>query len=99
VYAGGALELSTWDGESASPVTKAVLGPDLAAGRPQAVVPAGTRQAACPLAPAPWVLAGCTVSPAFEFRGFELAPAEWEPPARSCSPSLRGFSSTDPHKA
>ena len=26
-----------------------------------------------------WVLAGCTVSPAFEFEGFELAPAGWRP--------------------
>jgi predicted cupin superfamily sugar epimerase len=26
-----------------------------------------------------WTLAGCTVSPAFEFRHFELAPPGWEP--------------------
>ena len=26
-----------------------------------------------------WSLVGCTVSPAFEFEGFELAPTEWEP--------------------
>jgi len=27
-----------------------------------------------------WTLVGCIVSPAFEFDGFELAPADWEPP-------------------
>jgi predicted cupin superfamily sugar epimerase len=28
-----------------------------------------------------WSLLGATVGPAFEFDGFELAPAEWEPGA------------------
>jgi predicted cupin superfamily sugar epimerase len=26
-----------------------------------------------------WTLVGCTVSPAFEFAGFELAPEGWAP--------------------
>ncbi|HKY86404.1 MAG TPA: cupin domain-containing protein, partial [Pseudorhodoplanes sp.] len=26
-----------------------------------------------------WTLVGCTVSPGFEFSGFELAPKGWEP--------------------
>jgi predicted cupin superfamily sugar epimerase len=26
-----------------------------------------------------WTLAGCTVAPGFDFAGFELAPAGWEP--------------------
>jgi predicted cupin superfamily sugar epimerase len=52
------------------------LGPDLAAGeRPQVIVPKGVWQSAEPLGA--WTLAGCTVSPAFEFEGFELAPADW----------------------
>jgi predicted cupin superfamily sugar epimerase len=26
-----------------------------------------------------WTLVGCTVSPAFEFAGFEMAPPDWAP--------------------
>lgn len=75
-YAGGPLELSLWaDGSS---VERRLLGADLAAGqRPQQVVPAGTWQSARPLFE--WALVGCTVSPAFEFAGFELAPDGWSP--------------------
>ena len=54
------------------------LGPDLDAGqRPQIVVPAHHWQAARSLGE--WTLVGCTVSPAFEFSGFELAPPDWRP--------------------
>ena len=75
-YAGDPLELSVAIAGSA--VERLVLGPDLAAGqRPQLVVPAATWQSAVPLGS--WTLAGCTVSPAFDFAGFELAPAGWEP--------------------
>ncbi len=75
-YAGGALELSlSADGRERSSVR---LGSDLAAGeRPQAVVPAGVWQSARPLGG--WVLTGCTVAPAFDFAGFEMAPPGWEP--------------------
>ncbi len=59
-------------------VERHILGSDLAAGqRPQLVVPAGAWQSARPLGA--WTLAGCTVSPAFEFAGFELAEPDWEP--------------------
>lgn len=55
------------------------LGPDVRGGeRPQAIVPAGAWQST--EAPAGWGLVGCTVSPAFEFDGFELAPPGWSPP-------------------
>ncbi|MGH7124910.1 MAG: cupin domain-containing protein [Stellaceae bacterium] len=55
-----------------------VLGPDHAAGaEPQRVVPAGVWQTARSLGA--WTLTGCTVAPGFEFAGFELAPAGWEP--------------------
>lgn len=48
------------------------LGADLSAGqRPQGVVPAGAWQAAEPMGD--WTLVGCTVSPGFDFAGFELA--------------------------
>jgi len=54
------------------------LGADLAAGeRPQAVVPAGAWQDAESLGA--WTLVGCTVAPAFEFSGFELAPPDLDP--------------------
>jgi uncharacterized protein len=76
--AGTALELRTWaDGDDA--VTTIRLGGDIGAGdRPQAIVPAGTWQAARPLGA--WALVGCIVAPAFAFAGFELAPPEWAPP-------------------
>ncbi len=55
-----------------------LVGNDLAAGqRPQAVVPAGMWQAAESLGE--WTLVGCTVAPAFQFSGFEMAPPGWEP--------------------
>ena len=54
------------------------LGPDLAAGeRPQAVVPVRAWQSAESLGA--WTLVGCTVAPAFDFAGFEMAPPSWEP--------------------
>ena len=54
------------------------LGNDLAAGQtPQAVVPEGAWQAAESLGD--WTLVGCTVSPAFTFAGFEMAPPGWQP--------------------
>ncbi len=55
-----------------------VLGPDLAAGeRPQLTVPPHEWQSAESLGA--WTLVGCTVGPAFEFSGFEMAPAGWNP--------------------
>lgn len=76
-YAGNALllEIATSD---ADPVERITLGPDLARGqRPQAIVPAQAWQAAQSLGD--WTLVGCTVSPGFEFSGFELAPKGWTP--------------------
>jgi uncharacterized protein len=75
-YAGGTLELTLTAGRGERSSIR--LGADLAAGeRPQVVVPAGVWQTARPLGG--WVLAGCTVAPAFEFAGFEMAPPGWEP--------------------
>ena len=75
-YAGAALRLDiAIDGEPAESVQ---LGPDLAAGqRPQALVPAHAWQAA--ESEGDWTLVGCTVAPAFEFAGFEMAPSGWTP--------------------
>lgn len=76
-HAGGPLDLLIAD-DDAGPVRTVRLGPDLAAGqRPQGIVPAGAWQAARPVGGP--VLVGCTVSPAFTFDGFELAPPGWEP--------------------
>ncbi len=44
---------------------------------PQVVVPVGAWQSARP--EGAWTLVGCTVAPAFEFAGFELAPPGWRP--------------------
>lgn len=55
-----------------------VLGPDILAGqRPQAVVPLGGWQSA--ESGEGWTLVGCTVAPAFDFKGFEMAPDGWSP--------------------
>jgi predicted cupin superfamily sugar epimerase len=77
-HAGEALRLRISDDGHRVRVVR--LGPDIAAGEvPQAVVPPGAWQAAEPLGA--WTLVGCTVAPAFEFAGFELAPPGWEPTA------------------
>ena len=74
-YAGSPLELTLSEGGRDRSAVR--LGPDLAAGeRPQAVVPAGVWQTA--RSRGAWTLVGCTVAPAFEFSGFEMAPAGWE---------------------
>ncbi len=75
-YAGAPLKLSISDDGHA--VRHLRLGTDFAIGeQPQAVVPRHVWQAARSLGA--WTLVGCTVSPAFEFSGFELAPPDWEP--------------------
>jgi len=75
-YAGAPLVLLiSTDGET---VSEHLLGSDLAAGqRPSAVVPAGAWQSARP--EGGWALMGCTVAPAFQFAGFEMAPPGWTP--------------------
>lgn len=76
-YAGAPLRLEISDGSTDHTV---LLGADLAAGeRPQGVVPQGVWQAAESLGD--WTLVGCTVAPAFEFAGFELASPGSKPPS------------------
>lgn len=75
-YAGAPLELLIAEPGEAPRAVR--LGDDLTTGElPQVVVPAGAWQAARTLGS--WTLVGCTVSPAFEFEGFDLAPDGWEP--------------------
>ena len=76
--AGDALELRVWAGDGTAVVTHRLGSGEDDAELPQVVIPAGAWQAARPLGA--WTLVGCIVSPAFEFDGFELAPADWEPP-------------------
>ena len=75
-YSGAPLELLTYiDGDE---VRRHVLGPNIAAAeRPQITVAPNEWQAACSLGD--WTLVGCTVSPAFEFERFEMAPEGWTP--------------------
>lgn len=66
-YAGAPLSLHMKGAESIT------LGPDvLSSQQPQAVVPSGIWQSA--ESTGEWTLVGCTVSPGFEFSGFEMAP-------------------------
>ena len=75
-YGGDPLLLEIAD--EGGPITRLVLGPDLASGaQPQLVVPKGAWQAAQSLGA--WTLVGCTVAPGFEFAGFEMAPKDWTP--------------------
>jgi uncharacterized protein len=78
--AGGPLVLSLAETDR-GPVREVLLGPDLAAGQALlGVVPRCWWQAARPVG-GRWSLVSCTVSPAFDFAGFELAPPGWEPGA------------------
>ncbi len=70
-YAGAPLILSLAETDQ-GPATDHMLGPDLTAGQfPQRIVPKDHWQAA--RSTGDWTLVGCTVSPAFQFEGFELA--------------------------
>jgi predicted cupin superfamily sugar epimerase len=73
-HAGDPVELTRIDPRTGSRLS-IVLGPDIAGGNtPQEVVPAGEWQGArlCPGATHGWALLGCTLSPAWDERGFEL---------------------------
>ncbi len=75
-YAGSPLELSIHPENDQGRAEH--LGPALEAGQcPQVIVPAGAWQSAQSLGA--WTLVGCTVSPGFEFSGFEMAPDGWRP--------------------
>lgn len=75
-HAGAPLRLSlSQDGTSLHHET---LGTDFAAGhKAQVAIAPRCWQAAASLGA--WTLVGCTVAPAFEFSGFEMAPPDWAP--------------------
>jgi predicted cupin superfamily sugar epimerase len=75
-YAGDPLEISIKAAGQGR--RRMVLGPDVHnAQRPQVIVPARAWQMALPLGT--WTLAGCTVAPGFEFKGFVLATGPFNP--------------------
>ncbi|MDJ0826670.1 MAG: cupin domain-containing protein [Rhodobacter sp.] len=77
-YAGAPLILRIAETE-VGPATAHFLGPDLAAGQaPQILVPPHHWQSAEPTGD--FTLVGCTVSPGFQFDGFELAPPNFDIP-------------------
>ncbi|MBJ3761971.1 cupin domain-containing protein [Maribius pontilimi] len=77
-YSGAPLTLSLSESRD-GPARDVVLGADLAAGQsPQIIVRAHHWQMA--RSTGDWTLAGCTVSPAFDFAGFELAPPGFDIP-------------------
>lgn len=77
-HAGAPLALRVAETE-AGPSATLALGPDLEGGaRPQHIVPKGHWQAAATTGD--WTLVSCTVSPGFQFEGFELAPSGFEIP-------------------
>lgn len=69
-HAGAPLVLSISETD-AGPARDVLLTPDLSAGEPQVVIPEGHWQAA--RSTGEWTLVSCTVSPGFQFEGFELA--------------------------
>lgn len=75
-HAGGPLALTlSEDGVTAQ---NFLLGPEIGAGQePQRLVPTGWWQ--CAASMGAFTLVSCTVSPGFDFSGFELAPPDWKP--------------------
>src|SRR5262249_21623604 len=75
-HAGAPLTLSI--SEDGINTVSTTLGPDIPGDqRPQGIVPKDAWQMAA--SQGDWTLVGCTVSPAFDFAGFELAPKDWKP--------------------
>ena len=68
-------------GHDPTPSESRSLGVDSVRGEQRHIlVPAGVWQSAKSLGSlGQWTLVGCTVAPAFQFSGFEMAPAGWEP--------------------
>lgn len=75
-HAGAPLELAISTSD-AGPAMRQLLGGDVLAGQsPQVIVPAHHWQGARSLGD--YTLVSCTVSPAFRFEGFELAPPDFD---------------------
>ena len=77
-HAGAPLILSLAESDE-GPASEHLLTPDLAKGQPQLVVPKSHWQAA--RSTGDYTLVSCTVSPGFQFEGFELAAPSFDIPA------------------
>ncbi|MEX0285492.1 MAG: cupin domain-containing protein [Paracoccaceae bacterium] len=78
-HAGAPLVLSVSEtGEG--PAQDLMLTPDLSAGRPQIIIPEGHWQSA--RSTGDYTLVSCTVSPGFQFDGFELASPDFDIPRK-----------------
>lgn len=71
LYHSGAPLILSLSATDDGPATDHILGPDLSKGAPQLIVPENHWQAA--RTTGDYTLASCTVSPGFQFDGFELA--------------------------
>ncbi len=78
-HAGAPLVLSI-SARDEGPASDHLLTPDLTKGAPQCIVPKDHWQAA--RSTGDYTLVSCTVSPGFEFAGFELAPSGFDIPQR-----------------
>lgn len=76
-HAGAPLVLSL-SATDAGPATEHLLTPDLSQGAPQVIVPAHHWQAA--RSTGDYTLVSCTVSPGFQFDGFELVDPSFDIP-------------------
>ena len=76
-HAGAPLILSVSETDE-GPATDMTLSGDLSIGLPQGAVPKDWWQAA--RTTGDWTLVSCTVSPAFQFAGFELASPDFDIP-------------------
>lgn len=77
-HAGFPLEIRVAE-RSEGPARRYQLGPDVAGGHsPQVIVPAHAWQSATPRGA--FTLVSCTVSPGFQYDGFELAPPGFDIP-------------------
>ena len=78
-HSGAPLVLSLSETET-GPAKDHMLGPDLLTARPQIIVPENHWQAA--RSTGAYTLVSCTVSPGFQFEGFELAAKGFDIPRR-----------------
>ncbi len=82
LYHSGAPLVLSLSATDEGPAVDHLLTPDLDAGAPQIIVPEGHWQAARSTGtdPGAYTLVSCTVSPGFQFEGFELAPPSFDIP-------------------
>ncbi len=78
LYHAGAPLILSLSATDSGPALDHLLSPDLRHGRPQLIVPKDHWQAA--RSTGDWTLVSCTVSPGFDFSGFELAPDSFDIP-------------------